>query len=134
MKYLLDTNICIYIIKRKPIEVLEKFKQCKVGDIGISTITLSELEYGVQKSGNPEKNKKALQEFLIPIEIIDFDYNASLTYGKVRSYLERKGTPIGALDTLIAAHALSMNIPVVTNNEKEFIRVPYLHVENWVNR
>ncbi len=134
MKYLLDTNICIYIIKQKPIEVFEKFRQFKIGDIGISSITLSELEYGVQKSGNPKKNKIALQEFLLPIEVIDFDYNASITYGKVRSYLEKKGTPIGALDTLIAAHALSINIPIVTNNEREFIRVPNLHVENWVKK
>ena len=132
MKYLLDTNICIYIIKKKPIKVFEKFKQIQIGDIAISSITFSELVYGVQKSGNPEKNKKALQEFLIPIEIINYDYKASLFYGKIRSFLEKKGTPIGALDTLIAAHALSNNIPIITNNEKEFQRVPNLRVENWV--
>ena len=134
MKYLLDTNICIYIIKQKPIEVFKKFRQCQIGDIGISSITMSELEYGVQKSGNPEKNKIALQEFLFPIEVIDYDYNASITYGKIRSFLEKKGTPIGALDTLIASHALSINIPIITNNEKEFLRVPNLQVENWVKK
>jgi len=95
---------------------------------------LSELEYGVQKSNNPEKNKQALQEFLLPIEIVDFDYNASIIYGKIRAYLEKLGTPIGAMDLLIAAHALSLGIPIVTNNEKEFLRIPGLQIENWVKR
>jgi len=131
MKYLLDTNICIYIIKQKPLIVLEKFKSCEIGDIGISVITLSELEYGVEKSLNPNKNKKALRDFLLPIEILDFDSVASEVYGKIRSYLEKEGTPIGAMDMLIAAHALSLGLPVITNNEKEFQRVPGLHVENW---
>lgn len=117
MKYLLDTNICIYIIKQKPIEVFKKFRNLQIGDVGISSITLAELEFGVQKSGNPKKNKQALQEFLIPLEIYKFDYKSAILYGKVRAYLEKQGTSIGALDTLIAAHALSLDIPIITNNE-----------------
>ena len=129
MKYLLDTNICIYIIKQKPIEVFEKFKTLQIGDIGISSITLAELEYGVNKSSQQQKNKKALNEFLLPIEIYEFDRSASIIYGKVRAYLEKQGS----LDNLIASHAISLNILIVTNNEKEFRRIPNLQVENWVN-
>ena len=132
MKYLLDTNICIYIIKQKPIEVFEKFRSLHVGDVGISAITLSELEYGVQKSRYSKKNKQALQEFLLPLEIYEFDYKSAIVYGTVRAYLEKSGTPIGALDTLIASHALSLGISIITNNEKEFKRVPNLKVENWI--
>ena len=132
MEYLLDTNICIYIIKKKPIEVLERFQTLALGDIGISTITLAELQYGVAKSTHPEKNQQALQQFLIPLEIVEFDYEASVVYGEVRAYLEKIGQPIGALDMLIAAHAKSMDVTIVTNNEREFKRVPDLKVENWV--
>ena len=131
MKYLLDTNICIYIIKRKPAIVLEKFRELPLGSVTISTITLSELEYGIRKSANPDKNLEALNQFLIPLAILAFDYDATIAYGKIRADLEKKGTPIGPLDTLIAAHALSLNITLVTNNEKEFNRVAGLKVENW---
>ena len=123
MIYLLDTNICIYIIKRKPAIVLEKFSQLPLGSVAISTITLAELEYGVRKSANPEKNIEALTQFLVPLDIIAFDYDATKTYGKIRADLEKKGTPIGPLDTLIAPHALSMDVTLVTNNEKEFNRI-----------
>lgn len=132
MKFLLDTNICIYIIKQKPLSVLEKFRMLSVGDVGISVITLSELQYGVEKSSNPDKNRNALQEFLFPIEILDFEVNSSVIYGQIREYLERLGTPIGGMDMLIAAHALSLNASLVTNNIKEFQRIPNLIVENWV--
>ncbi len=132
MKFLLDTNICIYIIKQKPLSVLEKFRMLSVGDVGISVITLSELQYGVEKSSNPDKNRNALQEFLFPIEILDFEVNSSVIYGQIREYLERLGTPIGGMDMLIAAHALSLNATLVTNNIKEFQRIPNLIVENWV--
>jgi tRNA(fMet)-specific endonuclease VapC len=132
MKYLLDTNICIYIIKKKPPEVLQKFSDCPVGEIGLSSITVAELEYGVQKSQQPERNEKALEKFIIPLEIAPFDYKASIAYGKIRAQLEAKGTPIGPLDTLIAAHALSLNATLVTNNTREFIRIPGLKVINWV--
>lgn len=133
MKFLLDTNICIYIIKQKPIGVLNKFKAYDVGDIAISSVTVAELEFGVQKSQFPEKNRQALAQFLIPLSVVDFDRSAAIVYGKVRSNLEKQGTPIGSLDTLIAAHALSLQITLVTNNTKEFNRVPNLKLENWIS-
>lgn len=132
MEYLLDTNICIYIIKKKPVEVLERFQSLPLGDVGISTITLAELQYGIAKSTQPEKNQQALQQFLIPLEIVEFDYEASVVYGELRAHLEKTGQPIGALDMFIAAHAKSLDITIVTNNEREFRRVPNLKVENWV--
>lgn len=131
MEYLLDTNICIYIIKKKPANVFERFKTLKIGDVGISSITLAELQYGVEKSSNIEKNRDALQKFLTPIEIVDFGYDATIEYGKIRTELEKKGTPIGPLDMLIASHAKSMDIVLVTNNVKEFERVSGLKIENW---
>ena len=131
MKYMLDTNICIYIIKQKPQKVINRFRQAKVSEIGVSSITLSELEYGVIKSANPEQNKLALTQFVAPIEIPAYDDAAAQHYGRVRAYLERQGTPIGSLDLLIAAHALSLNAVLITNNEKEFKRVSDLKIENW---
>lgn len=133
MEYLLDTNICIYIIKKRPVQVLRKFTGFAVGDIAISSITLAELQFGVVKSSNPEKNQEALDKFLTPIEILDFGYYASIEYGKIRAALERKGTPIGPLDMLIASHAKSMGLTLVTNNVKEFERIPGLKIENWVD-
>lgn len=132
MSYLLDTNICIYLIKKKPAAVFEKFNKISPGEIGISVITLAELDYGARKSSNPEKNLIALNQLLMPFEIFPFDYQATIEYGKVRSDLEKKGTPIGPLDTLIAAHAKSLGLILVTNNEKEFNRVEGLQIENWV--
>lgn len=131
MKFLLDTNICIYIIKQKPPKVLQKFKTYNVGDIGISSITVAELEFGVQKSKFPERNRQALTQFLLPLKIVDFDADAANTYGEIRAKLEQQGTPIGALDTLIAAHALSLRITLITNNIKEFERVTHLKLDNW---
>ena len=132
IKYMLDTNICIYIIKKKPISVIQKLQTLKIDEIGISSITLSEMEYGVNKSSKPSQNKLALLEFISTIEILNFDDNAANEYGKIRTDLENKGTPIGSLDTLIAAHAKSINCILVTNNEKEFKRVKGLVIENWV--
>ncbi len=133
MRFLLDTNICIYIIKKKPSKVLQKFKTYNVGDIGISSITVAELEYGVQKSQFPQKNQKALDQFLLPLKIAEFNHAATIMYGEIRVRLEKQGTPIGSLDTLIAAHAMSLKVILVTNNEKEFKRVPNLKLENWTN-
>lgn len=133
MKFLLDTKICIYIIKQKPVEVLNKFKAYDVGDIAISSVTVAELEFGVQKSQFPEKNRQALAQFLIPLSVVAFDRPAAIVYGKVRFDLEKQGTPIGSLDTLIAAHALSLQITLVTNNVKKFNRVPNLKLENWIS-
>jgi tRNA(fMet)-specific endonuclease VapC len=133
MKFLLDTNICIYIIKQKPSEVLHKFNSYQVGDIGISSITVAELEFGVQKSQFPVKNQQALTQFLLPLQIADFDNAAAIIYGDIRARLEKQGIPIGSLDTLIAAHALSLRVTLITNNVREFSRVPKLKLENWVS-
>lgn len=131
MNYLIDTNICIYLMNKKPIEVIQKFKNTEVGQIGISTITVSELKYGVVKSKYQKQNSERLEEFLIPFEILPYDESASNYYGMIRSQLESEGKAIGPLDMLIAAHALSKNLILVTNNEKEFIRIKSLKVENW---
>ena len=132
MKYMLDTNICVYIIKKKPLKVLEKFTTYSRDDICISSITLAELEFGVCKSSNPLKNKLALTIFLAGIKILPFDDRAATQYGDIRATLERHGTPIGANDLLIAAHARSLQLTLVTNNLKEFERVDALQVENWI--
>jgi tRNA(fMet)-specific endonuclease VapC len=131
MVLLLDTNICIYLIRDKPGSVLERFNEHAVGDIGISVITLAELEYGVSKSSKPGKNKQALDQFTSPLVVADFDRSATSVYGKLRTTLEKKGQMIGAMDLLIAAHALSLNVRLVTHNVREFARVPGLRVETW---
>ena len=133
MTYMLDTNICIYIMKNKPAQVLQRFKSEIDNGICISSITLAELEYGMQHSSNPIRNEQALLHFLIPIEILPFDAAAASEYGALRTYLQSLGTPIGPLDMLIAAHAKSAHMTLVTNNVREFIRVPELVVENWVD-
>jgi tRNA(fMet)-specific endonuclease VapC len=133
MKLLLDTNICIYIIRQQPVTVLKRFLEYQVGDIGISSITLAELRYGVAKSTHQEKNAKALDEFIIPLEIASFDDSAAHVYGEIRATLEKAGTPIGAMDMLIAAHAVSLGIPLVTNNTCEFARITPLNVIDWIN-
>ena len=131
MKLLLDTNICIYLIKQQPVSVLNRFLEYEIGDIGISSITLSELRYGVAKSTHREKNAKALDEFIIPLEVVSYDESASHSYGDIRAALEKAGTPIGSMDMLIAAHAVSLGIPLVTNNPREFLRVPSLKIIDW---
>ena len=131
IQFMLDTNICIYIIKRKPENVINRLQKIPIADIGISTMTLSELEYGVMKSTKPERNRVALAEFLAPIAIMAYDDYAAQHYGSIRAYLEKHGTPIGSLDMLIAAHARSLQSTLVTNNESEFSRIPKLKIENW---
>lgn len=131
MKYLLDTNICIYLIKQQPRQVLDRFLEAPPGEIGISSVTVAELMYGVEKSAQKERNRTALELFLAPLEIIGFDLPAAQAYGAIRASLERDGTPIGAFDLMIAAHASSLGITMVTNNEREFRRIPDLVVENW---
>jgi tRNA(fMet)-specific endonuclease VapC len=131
MKYLIDTNICIYIMNKLPAEVIKKFKQFELGEIGLSTITVSELQYGVAKSIHREKNQQRLEEFIAPLEILTYDEPAARTYGHIRFQLEKRGQPIGPLDLLIAAHALSQNLILITNNDKEFKRIKNLKVENW---
>jgi tRNA(fMet)-specific endonuclease VapC len=131
MEFMLDTNTCIYIIKRKPPDVIKRFIQTEISQIGISSITLSELLYGVSKSSKPEQNQMALTQFIAPLKILSYDDDAAQYYGDLRAHLEKQGTPIGSLDMLIAAHALSIACTLVTNNEKEFIRIPKLKIDNW---
>ena len=132
MRYMLDTNICRYVIKHKPESVFRKLKKIKPEDVCISSITYAELAYGVEKSAQPERNRLALSMMLSSIEIVAFDDAAADEYGEIRAGLERKGTPIGSLDILIAAHARSLGCTLVTNNTKEFCRVEGLEVVNWV--
>ncbi|MCC6142062.1 MAG: type II toxin-antitoxin system VapC family toxin [Nitrospira sp.] len=132
MKLMLDTNICIYLIKQQPPSVLERFLSHPVGDIGISSITVAELDYGASKSRQASKNRAALEQFIAPLDVASFDREAASAYGKLRAVLEQKGTPIGNMDLLIAAHALSLGVRLITNNGREFKRVPGLKVENWV--
>jgi tRNA(fMet)-specific endonuclease VapC len=127
---LLDTNTCIYIINNRPPNVLERFRKYKAGDVGISSIAASELAYGVAKSGS-DKNRKALDMFLAPMQILPFDSQCLWFYADLRASLEKQGLSIGPMDTLIAAHALSIDGTLVTNNIKEFMRVPKLKLENW---
>jgi tRNA(fMet)-specific endonuclease VapC len=128
---LLDTNICIHIINAKPAAVLARFHRFRLGEIGLSSVVAAELAYGVAKSGS-ERNRRALEMFLAPLEIVPFDEKAVWAYGELRADLERLGQPIGSLDTMIAAHALSLNDVLVTNNTREFSRVRGLRLENWV--
>jgi len=130
--WMLDTNICIYIIKRKPLQVLERLRALEVSEVAISSLTLAELEFGVAKSGRPRENSDALAAFIAPLEILPFDEAAASAYGPIRAALERAGKPIGSLDMLIAAHAVSRGCTLVTNNEREFARVPAIKLENWV--
>jgi tRNA(fMet)-specific endonuclease VapC len=132
MKYLIDTNICIYIMNNRPAMVIHKFKRFEPGQIGISVITISELQYGVAKSKYRKKNEQRLEEFLTPLEILIYDEIAAKTYGSIRFQLEKGGWPIGPLDLLIAAQAIGHKLILVTNNEKEFKRVKNLKVQNWV--
>lgn len=132
MKFLLDTNICIYLIKNNPPEVRQHFQRHHIGDIGVSTITIAELEYGVQKSAAVSRNQRALESFLLPLEFLDFDHKSALEYGKMRVALEQAGTPIGSMDMLIAAQAVAYDLVLVTHNLREFQRVPELRCETWV--
>lgn len=133
MKYMLDTNICVYLIKKKPENVLLNLHS-KMGDgIAISAITLAELIHGVEASAYPEKNALALNQFLSIVDILPFDDEASAEYGKIFATMRRQGTPIGVMDMLIAAHAKAKGLIIVTNNVREFERVEGLGLDNWVS-
>lgn len=127
---LLDTNTCISIINNRPPNVLERFRRYKAGEVGISSIAASELAYGVAKSGSV-KNRKALDMFLAPLQILPFDSQCLWFYADLRASLEKQGLSIGPMDSLIAAQALSIDGTLVTNNIKEFMRVPKLKLDNW---
>ena len=133
MKYLLDTNICIYIIKRRPERVIQELAKQTVGEVGISSITAAELWHGVARSQSTERSRAALEQFFVPLITAEFDAAAAAAYGYVRAALEKQGQPIGPFDTLIAAHALALGTTLVTNNEREFRRVPGLSVVNWAS-
>lgn len=131
LKYLLDTNIVIYVLKRRPIEVLEIFN-ANANRMAISSITLSELIYGAEKSPNVDKNLEAVEDFISHLEVLPYEAKASQHYGQIKAVLEKKGEIIGENDIHIAAHAISQGLILVTNNVREFQRVPNLAVENWV--
>ena len=134
MKYLLDTNICIYIINEKPKQILRSFEQYPVHEFGVSSITHAELQYGIEKSKNKNINQDALDEFLLPLTILPFHGKSLVTcYGEIRAFLESKGKTIGPLDTLIAAHALGLNLTIISNNIKEFSRIPNLKCVDWIS-
>jgi tRNA(fMet)-specific endonuclease VapC len=134
MRYLLDTNICIYIAKQKPPGVLARLQRLRPGDVGMSVITYLELVYGAWKSQHREENLERIKELELLIPVLPMDASAGLHYGQVRAELERKGSPVGAYDLLIAAHALSLGLTLVTNNVREFRRIAQLRVENWALR
>lgn len=132
MRFLLDTNTYIYIIKRKPSQVFKRFQKLEITEVGISSISIAELEYGVYKSQRKEQNRIALSQFLIPLEILPFDEQAAQTYGRIRAELECQGIVIGSMDMLIASQAMSLGLTLVTNNVRELARIPGLVLENWV--
>jgi tRNA(fMet)-specific endonuclease VapC len=132
LKYLLDTNIVIYVLKRRPKEVLDIFN-ANASRMAISSITLSELIYGAEKSLNTDKNLEAVEEFVSHLEVLPYDAKASQHYGQIKAALEKKGQIIGENDIHIAAHAISHGLILVSNNVREFKRVPNLALENWVS-
>ena len=129
---MLDTNICIYIINAKPPTVLQRFRDYRMGEVGVCTVVAAELAFGVAKSGSA-RNRHALELFLAPLTVLPFDEAAVWAYGTLRSELERQGKQIGALDTMIGAHALSQQATLVTNNTSEFARIPGIRLDNWVD-
>ena len=131
MKWMLDTDICIDIIRERPRSVLDRFTSHAVGDVGISVMTLAELEYGVSASGRPARNREALDLFVSSLEVAAFERPQTAEYGRLRAALERKGHLIGAMDLLIAAHAVSLGVHLVTHNMREFRQVPGLEIEAW---
>ncbi|NQU40210.1 MAG: type II toxin-antitoxin system VapC family toxin [Lentisphaerae bacterium] len=131
MRFMLDTNTCVELIRERDDRILRRMKRRSPDALCVSSVTLSELEYGAAKSANPEKNRLALAEFMTPICVASYDDVVAPVYGRIRAELERGGTPIGPLDTMIAAHALALGLTVVTGNEREFRRVAGLKVQNW---
>lgn len=129
-RYMLDTNMCIYLMKNQPEEVAQRFAECYVGDVVMSSITYAELEYGVAVAADPEQEHRNLANLVEDIQVVPFDAPAGVAYGPIR--LATRGIKKDALDKLIAAHALSLNVIVVTNNEKDFAKYPGIAMENWL--
>ncbi len=133
VRYMFDTDTCIATIKDRPESIRRRLVELLEGEVGISSIVAAELWYGVSLSQRQKQNKAALKDFMEYVRILDWPYDASPVYGRVRSLLKKKGTPVGAMDLLIASHALWLNVTLVTNNTKEFSRIPGLKIENWVS-
>jgi len=131
LKYLLDTNIAIYVIKRRPMEVLERFNR-HAGQLCLSVTSQAELIHGAEKNAIPEQNFRALEDFCSRLTLLDYGQKAAAHYGDIRADVERKGTPIGVNDLHIAGHARSEGLTLVSNNVKEFERVEGLRLENWI--
>ncbi len=134
MRYLLDTNICIYAIKRHPLALFQYLETFPTGDIAVSAITCCELQFRIAKSSKPAQSRVNLELFLAPLKVLSFPPQASEEFGKLRAHLNGLGTPIGTYDLLLASHALHEGLTIVTNNEIEFQRVPDLQIENWAER
>jgi tRNA(fMet)-specific endonuclease VapC len=131
MNRLLDTNIRTFLIRRRPAALIRRLTSSRAGELALSSITVAELRFGVEKSRDLARDQGALEQFPLPFAVVDFDRAAAVAYGRVRADLAGKGTPLGALDTLIAAHALRLHVTLVTNNTREFARVPGLNLEDW---
>ncbi len=131
IRYMLDTNICIYVIKKRPVEILDKFNK-HASQLSMSTITFAELIHGVEKSQQIDKNYKVIEDFCSRLEILTYGDKAALHYGIIRAELEKKGMIIGVNDLHIAAHAISEGLSLITNNEREFKRINGLKIENWL--
>jgi tRNA(fMet)-specific endonuclease VapC len=134
MRYMLDTNTCIYLIKHHPPEVKQRVGTLSVGEVAVSSVVIAELWYGIVQSTKKKHNEAALEDFLKYVTILDWPMQAAPEYGRIRAHLKKKSTLIGAMDLLIAAHAVTLDAVLVTDNVREFGRVPRLKVENWVNR
>ena len=133
IRYLLDTDICIYLIKKHPPEVLARFQQTQLKQLHISTITVFELYFGIEKNNSQQRNLVALENFMAPLTLVDFSVESAKKAAKIRSILQKQGTPIGAYDLQIAAIAVAENMTLLTHNVREFERVKGLKLENWVN-
>lgn len=133
LRFMLDTNICIYIAKNHPKNVLQKFQKLSVGEVGMSTITYGELMFGCQKSKYTKKTKAMIKQLASLVPVLPIPIEAGEVYGEIRSKLKAVGKPIGNNDLWIAAHAISMNLTFVSNNLKEFARIKKLKLENWIN-
>ncbi|RJQ58705.1 MAG: type II toxin-antitoxin system VapC family toxin [Desulfobacteraceae bacterium] len=134
MGYMLDTNTCINLIKHRPASIQKKLSSIAVGEVAVSSMVAAELWYGVANSRKKKENQEALEDFFHHVDVLHWPKEAARLYGEIRTELKRNGTPIGAMDLLIAVHGMFLNTILVTDNEKEFAQVPGLKIENWVNR
>jgi len=132
MNFLFDTNICIYLLNKKYEKIIDRIELEGIENIAISSLTIAELEFGIEKSSQKERNRMALMGFLLPFKIISFNQNDAYEYGIIRNDLQKKGKIIGNMDLLIGSQAISRDLILVTNNEKEFERIENIRIENWI--